>query len=547
MADVSDEAREEQRLASLYKMNILDTVPEEAYQDLVKLAASICGTPISAITLLDRHRQWFKAIIGLDAQETSRDVAFCRHTILSDELLQITDSHLDERFDGNPLAHGELNLRFYAGAPLILSDGARLGALCVLDTKARELTLEQKNALEILARQVVSQIELGHKYRQLEESQKRNQEQKILLDAVADNFPGALYRCILNGEGQLEMKYLSEGSNRLFPPSSQIALKKRILSKELIHPLDFPSFERAIQSSVKNLSVFKWEGRLVGGSNFSKWVRVVSTPRFIDDVLTWDGVFFDVDYEKNLESLVQKEKEISVQAMKAAAFGKLANGLAHEINNPLAIIKGICFVVERKTKKPDFNLAELNRMLSTVAENVDRITKIMSSLQGLAVSGQRQPLEITTLGNILETAEVMVTDDLKRASIELEIDADKSITLRCRSTSISRAIANLLLNSCEALTGSEKPWIKIHAREKSGILTITVTDSGFGIKLEDRPFVMDPFYTTKDVGEGNGLGLAVSRAVLEDHEGGIELDITHKHTTFVITLPTLINTKVRLE
>lgn len=545
MAGVSDEATEEYRLASLYKMKILDTLPEDAYQDLVKLAASICGTPISAITLMDRDRQWFKAIVGLDAQETSRDIAFCRHTILTDQLMQVPDTHLDQRFDGNPLAHGPLNLRFYAGAPLILSDGARLGALCVLDTEAKELTADQKNALEILARQVVSQIELGHKYRQLEESQKKNQDQRILLDAVADNFPGALYRCILNSEGQLEMKYLSEGSNRLFPPGSQIALKKRILSKELIHSLDFPAFERAIQSSVKNLSVFKWEGRLVGGNNVPKWVRVVSTPRFIDDVLTWDGVFFDVDYEKNLEILVQKEKEISVQAMKAAAFGKLANGLAHEINNPLAIIKGICFVVERKSKKPGFDLLELNHMLSTVSENVDRITRIMSSLQGLAVSGQRQALEITTLGNILETAEVMVTDDLKRASIDLQIDAEKSITLRCRCTSVSRAIANLFLNSCEALAGTENPWIKIHARENSGTLTITVTDSGYGIKLEDRPFVMDPFYTTKNVGEGNGLGLAVSRAVLEDHEGSIELDTTNKHTTFVISLPTLIDTKVR--
>jgi nitrogen fixation/metabolism regulation signal transduction histidine kinase len=545
MAGVSDEAMEEQRLASLYRMKILDTLPEDAYGDLVKLAASICGTPISAISLLDSDRQWFKAIVGLDAKETTRDVAFCKHTILSDTLLEIPDSHLDARFDGNPLAHGPLNLRFYAGAPLILSDGARLGALCVLDTKAKELTEEQKSALEILARQVVSQIELSHKYRQLEESQKRNAEQKILLDAVADNFPGALYRCILNAEGQLEMKYLSEGSNRLFPQDAKIKLKGNILSKELIHPLDLPSFERAIQSSVKNLSVFKWEGRLMGGNDLAKWVRVVSTPRLLEKVLTWDGVFFDVDYEKNLEVLVQKEKEISVQAMKAAAFGKLANGLAHEINNPLAIIKGICFVVERKSKKPDFDLVELNRMLSTVAENVDRITKIMSSLQGLAVSGQRQALEITTLGNILETAEVMVTDDLKRASIELEIDAEKSTILRCRSTSVSRAIANLLLNSCEALIGTEKPWIKIHAREKNGKLTITVTDSGFGIKLEDRPFVMDPFFTTKDVGEGNGLGLSVSKAVLEDHEGGIELDNANKHTSFVITLPTLVTTKER--
>ena len=149
--------REAERLAELHRYRILDTDPEQAYDDLLTIVAGICGTPMGAVTLIDGERQWLKARQGIDVAETSRDVAFCAHAILEpDKLMQVRDSHLDARFAGNPSAQGEAGIRFYAGAPLVTSSGNALGTLCVMDTKPRELTKEQSEALTRLARQVVS-------------------------------------------------------------------------------------------------------------------------------------------------------------------------------------------------------------------------------------------------------------------------------------------------------------------------------------------------------------------------------------------------------
>ena len=161
--------REAERLAELHRYRILDTDPEQAYDDLLTIVAGICGTPMGAVTLIDGERQWLKARQGIDVAETSRDVAFCAHAILEpDKLMQVRDSHLDARFAGNPSAQGEAGIRFYAGAPLVTSSGNALGTLCVMDTKPRELTKEQSEALTRLARQVVSLMELRKAYSKLQ-------------------------------------------------------------------------------------------------------------------------------------------------------------------------------------------------------------------------------------------------------------------------------------------------------------------------------------------------------------------------------------------
>ncbi|MGZ8261711.1 MAG: GAF domain-containing protein, partial [Methylotenera sp.] len=120
---------EKERLAALKKYNILDTEPDAALDAMVQLASYICQTPIAAISLIDENRQWFKAISGLDATETSRDVAFCAHTILHNETMIVPDAQQDERFVDNPLVTSTPNIRFYAGVPLVASGGQHLGTL----------------------------------------------------------------------------------------------------------------------------------------------------------------------------------------------------------------------------------------------------------------------------------------------------------------------------------------------------------------------------------------------------------------------------------
>jgi GAF domain-containing protein len=167
---------EKKRLKVLWQYEVLDTVPEELFDDLTELAARICEAPISLISLVDEDRQWFKSRVGITVSETSRDVSFCAHAIAQKELFIVPDATLDARFAKNPLVTSEPKVRFYAGAPLITPDGYALGTLCVIDKVPRELRPDQKQALVILARHVVSQLELRRRSRELGDIRQQNVE-----------------------------------------------------------------------------------------------------------------------------------------------------------------------------------------------------------------------------------------------------------------------------------------------------------------------------------------------------------------------------------
>jgi serine phosphatase RsbU (regulator of sigma subunit) len=169
---------EDARLAELLKYNVLDTPPEDAFDELVKLAANICDTQISLVSLIDKDRQWFKARVGLDAEETPRDIAFCSHAILQDDVFEVQDARKDERFHDNPLVTGGPEIQFYAGIPLETPSGHKMGTLCVIDQEAKQLDPSQKEALSTLGKQVVKQMELSLKIRELHASEQQTSKAK---------------------------------------------------------------------------------------------------------------------------------------------------------------------------------------------------------------------------------------------------------------------------------------------------------------------------------------------------------------------------------
>ena len=177
-----DSNDERERIAELNDYSILDTLSETAFDELTILASQICGTKISLISLIDSNRQWFKSKVGLDALETPRDISFCGHAILSNEILEVPDAGLDQRFKDNPLYLGDPYVRFYAGAPLITPKGYRIGTLCVIDDYPRSLTSVQRLMLVTLAKQVIIQLELRKK-------EQRLQEINQILDGVVNNIP----------------------------------------------------------------------------------------------------------------------------------------------------------------------------------------------------------------------------------------------------------------------------------------------------------------------------------------------------------------------
>ena len=174
---------EQKRLEALREYGIMDTPPEEEFDNITSLASRICGTPISLITLLDDQRQWFKAAIGIDIKETPIEYAFCAYAIKNpSDLTVVPDSRKDERFANNPFVTGEPHIVFYAGMPLVDEAGCALGSLCVLDVQEQTLSPFQLTALKQLAKQVVTLLQLKKKNSQLERAVDRLEQQNRALE-----------------------------------------------------------------------------------------------------------------------------------------------------------------------------------------------------------------------------------------------------------------------------------------------------------------------------------------------------------------------------
>jgi signal transduction histidine kinase len=182
-------ANEAERLQELYRYELLDSVYESEFTDIVQLASRICSVPISLITLVDTNRQWFKARSGLDVAETARNVSFCGHAIISDDIFEVRDAASDSRFFDNPLVTGNPNIRYYAGMPLVTDRGYKIGTLCVIDRVPRELDEEQTFAMKILSRQVIKLFELRVRNKQLN---KITGVQQMIMTIMAHDIRGPL-------------------------------------------------------------------------------------------------------------------------------------------------------------------------------------------------------------------------------------------------------------------------------------------------------------------------------------------------------------------
>lgn len=239
---------ETERLKALKAYSVLDTLSEKEYDAITQLASYICDTPIALVSLIDEERQWFKSTVGLEASETPRNISFCQYTIMGDDIFEVANALESELFSDNPLVTGNPDIRFYAGAPLRNKEGYNLGSLCVIDTKARSLTDEQKKALQLLAAQVVSLLDLRKKNSDFLDSQK---ELNNFIDLSVDLV------CIANVDGMLYK--VNPAFTTVLGYSKEELAGSSFLN--LVHPDDLAMTFREVEKLVEGEVTISFENR----------------------------------------------------------------------------------------------------------------------------------------------------------------------------------------------------------------------------------------------------------------------------------------------
>jgi formate hydrogenlyase transcriptional activator len=247
---------EDERVQELRGYGVLDTPPESDFDNVAALAASICRAPIALVSLVDSGRQWFKAKTGLTVSEMSRDIAFCAHAILQQDLFVVPDAAADERFAANPLVSAPPHIRFYAGAPLITPSGYALGTLCVLDHVPRTLSAEEQKSLQILSAEVVAQLELRRVHRKLLESQAEAETRDAALREASQ-----FNREILEGAPSGIIVYDTELRYRVFNPFMQQLTGKK--ADEVLGKYAYEVFPALRSSGIEAMIRRALEGEVV--------------------------------------------------------------------------------------------------------------------------------------------------------------------------------------------------------------------------------------------------------------------------------------------
>lgn len=247
---------------------------------------------------------------------------------------------------------------------------------------------------------------------------------------------------------------------------------------------------------------------------------------------------------RDLSARLAMEKELEEQrakvtyAAKMASLGEMAGGVAHEINNPLTIIKGLAEHIQLLLRTAPKDSDAILDKTTQIKKTIMRIARIVKGLRTFSRDGTNDPCAATSVASLFDDALGLCAEAFRHAEIELIAPAvDPNLSIECRATEISQVLLNLLSNARDAVAGRSPAWVKLEALDLGELVAIAVTDSGPGIPEAAKERIMEPFFTTKGVGKGTGLGLSISRGIAERHHGWLEYDQHHHNTRFILKIP----------
>lgn len=487
-------ANESQRLRYLHRLGLLDTPSESDFDDITLVAARACGVPMAAITLIDEDRQWLKSCVGMERGETSRELAFCAHTILDPQSLTLVeDARLDQRFSDNPQVTDAPGLRFYAGAPLTTEEGFALGALCLVDTQPRQLSLEQQDILRALARQVMQQIRLRETLTDLERTRDK-------LHLLADSVP------VLIGQLDAEGRYVF--CNRKYRDwwglDPQWLLGKtsaEVLPGALVRGLA-PYLARALKGEEVEFELEDADGRVIAAHYL---------PHRQNEQLA--GIFVlasDISQRKQMELLKN-------------AF---VSSVSHELRTPLTSISGaLGLLLHGQTGSLD---EPQKKLLDIAHKNSQRLMYLINDLldmEKLLAGKMRFELQPADVTSLLEKALYENTTYASSYQVRFALITPKHPLFICVDEQrFLQAMANLLSNAVKYSPADS--LVRVECQQLGAArLRVSVIDRGPGVPEDFRPNLFQKFSQADNPAArrkgGTGLGLAITRELVEKMGGQV--------------------------
>lgn len=367
----------------------------------------------------------------------------------------------------------------------------------------------------------------------LMESESSRERTESFLNLVLDAMPGL----VAYFDQDLRYRFCNQTYKKWFDIEPQTLIGKHLV--DVVGPeaceLIVPRFQRTL-----NGETVEWEGPLPFLHGGDREVRSIYVPDFGPNGKVRGIVVLTVDVTslKEGEKVIAQQRDRLTESARLAALGEMVSGIAHEINNPLAIILARAEILKDSANQSALDPEKVANWADKLSIMTLKISKIVKSIRAISRNGHEDPFEPASVSSIFDDMAELCAGRIAKDQIRFQIDLkNKGLSLECRKVQLEQVILNLLNNACDAASQGQDRWIKLEAADLGENVEISVTDSGPGISPELEQKIFLAFFTTKPTGQGTGLGLSLSQNIVSSHRGILKLDRSTSHTRFVITLP----------
>lgn len=526
------------RLDKLRALCLLDTPIDPAFDRLTRLASNILNMPVSLVSLVDAHRQFFKSQIGLPEpwatlRETPLSHSFCQHVVATGQPLIITDAREHPLVQDN-LAIRDLGVIAYAGMPLTTSDGYELGSFCVIQSEPHQWTDDELNILADLAASVMTEIELQNKLREYQESEAQLLVSEARYRQLSELMSDYAFSASLSSTGKMQLDWVTEEAfTRLTGYTTTEALQ---LPNASIMIDDYT--EQAMKDVQATLGgeIRKDTYLIQTKQGKQRWLQVDRYPQWNetqDQVIGFYGIARDVTEDRLIQ---QKKQEFIAEQERANALRQFITDVSHDFRTPLSIIQTNVYLLKQLTT------ADKHGRLALIADQATRIDDLVENLTLMSRldSTTQWRFDLLNINRLVADVQIQTQSAAQEKDMTLVWQPTEDLpSIQADSSYLSIAVQQLINNAIQfTSTGGQ---ITIRTYSESDHIVLEVEDTGIGIDTHDLPYIFDRFFRADSARSSNGgigMGLAMVKQIIDNHHGSITVtSVVNQGSIFCIHLP----------